>query len=543
MHRKNVIRLLLATALVVTGCGADRQFVDPNGTPDSSTMDAPSPSNDGSRDSTAVDAPSTDAPSADTASADRRDAPPSMDADAGMSADGGRDATIDQSVPDSTIDVSPDGSRPDGFVDVATEASSDSGNDGSGTSDGSDAAEEVDCTSTPPPTISTSGSPTICPGKTVTLTSSAAASYRWSTGDTTQAIIVAAAGTYSVATTDNRGCVATSAPTVVTLYPAPTVPTISANGPTRFCSGGNVTLTASSAASYRWSTGATTQSILVTDTGNYTVTTTNGDGCEATSAPTYVERFVPPAGTRTFLYTGAAESFTVPECVTTITADVHGAQGGNGTYYAGGLGGRVQATLTVVPNTSLSIRIGGAGGGPCPGGGLPGFNGGGPGSCNAASDSANGGGATDIRVSPFGIGNRIIVAGAGGGAGFNCAASTNQPDHGGAGGGLTGQRFPSLCTPMGTGAGGSQVAGGVGGTSGTNQAGSGGLGVGGNAAPTSGVTTITEGGGGGGGYYGGGGGLYGGGGGGSSYVTATGSSAITHWQGVRYGHGLVVLTW
>jgi hypothetical protein len=537
MHRKNVIRLLFAaTALVITGCGADRQFVDPTGgNPDSSTMDAPSPSNDGSRDSTAVDAPSTDAPTADTASADRRDAPPSTDADAG-SAEGGRDATIDQSVPDSTLDISPDVSRPDGFVDVANEPSYDSWNDGS---DVSDAAEEVDCTSTPPPTISTSGSPTICPGKTVTLTSSAAASYRWSTGDTTQAIIVAAAGSYSVATTDNRGCVATSAPTVVTLYPAPTVPTISASGPTRFCSGSNVTLTASSAASYRWSTGATTQSILVTDTGNYTVTTTNGDGCEATSAPTYVERVVPPAGTRTFSYTGAAESFTVPECVTVITADAYGAQGGNGTFYNGGLGGRVQATLTVVPNTSLSIRIGGAGGGPCPGGGLPGFNGGGAGNCNAASDSGNGGGATDIRVSPFGIGNRIIVAGAGGGAGFNCGAT--QPDHGGAGGGLTGQRYPSLCTPMGTGGGGSQVAGGVAGVSGANTAVAGSLGQGGAGQVT--ATSVTEGGGGGGGYYGGGGGVYGGGGGGSSFVTPTGSSAITHWQGVRAGHGQLIINW
>jgi hypothetical protein len=538
MHRKNVIRLLLAAAaLVMTGCGADRQFVDPTGgNPDSSTTDAPSPSNDGARDSTAVDAPSTtDAPSADTASADRRDAPSSMDAD------GGRDVAMDQSVPDSTIDVSPDVSTPDGVVDVAREPSYDSWSDGLGAADATDAPEEVDCTSTPPPTISTSGSPAICPGKMVTLTSSAAASYRWSTGETTQAIIVAVAGSYSVATTDNRGCVATSAPAVVTLYPAPTVPTISASGPTRFCSGSNVTLTASSAASYRWSTGAMTQSILVTDTGNYTVTTTNGDGCEATSAPTYVERVVPPTGTRTFSYTGAAESFTVPECVTTITADAYGAQGGNGTYYTGGLGGRVQATVIVVPNTSLSIRVGGAGGGPCPGGGLPGFNGGGAGNCNAASDSGNGGGATDVRVTPFGIGNRIIVAGAGGGAGFNCGVSTGQPDHGGAGGGLTGQRYPSLCTPMGTGGGGSQVAGGVGGVSGANTAAAGSLGQGG--AGQVAATSVTEGGGGGGGYYGGGGGVYGGGGGGSSFVTPTGSSAITHWQGVRSGHGQLIISW
>jgi hypothetical protein len=78
--------------------------------------------------------------------------------------------------------------------------------------------------------------------------------------------------------------------------------------------------------------------------------------------------------------------------------------------------------------------------------------------------------------------------------------------------------------------------------SGTFSAGAGGLGFGGSGVPI-GTTTPTEGGGGGGGYYGGGGGIYGGGGGGSSYVTPTGSSAITHWQGVRSGHGHLIISW
>jgi hypothetical protein len=542
MPSKNLIRFLLPAALVINGCGPDdRLFVETNN-PDSSTTDAPSSSDDGSRDSTVVDAPSTDAPSADSASSDTPDASSSTDADAGT--DGGRDVTTDQSAPDSAIDTrsdvsTPDVSTPDIVVDVTGEPSYDSWT----APDAFDAGYEVDCTSTPPPTISASGSTTICPGKTVTLTSSAGAAYSWSTGATTQAIDASAAGSYSVTTTDNRGCTATSTPTVVTTYPPPTVPTISASGPTRFCSGGNVTLTASSGASYSWSTGATSQSIVVTDTGSYTVTTTNANGCGATSAATDVVRVVPPPGAQSFVYTGVVESFTVPECVAAITVDAYGAQGGNGTYYNGGLGGRVQATISVVPSTSLSIRVGGAGGGPCPAGGLPGFNGGGQGSCNAGSDSGAGGGATDIRVSPFNVGNRIVVAGAGGGAGFNCATSTNQPDHGGAGGGLTGEKYPSVCTPAGAGGGGSQVAGGVGGTAGTNVAGAGGLGTGGLGQPTSGVTSISEGGGGGGGYYGGGGGLYGGGGGGSSYVTPTGSSAITHWQGVRSGHGQLIISW
>jgi hypothetical protein len=51
-----------------------------------------------------------------------------------------------------------------------------------------------------------------------------------------------------------------------------TQPTITASGPTTFCNGGSVTLTASAGTSYLWSNGATTQSITVTNAGSYTVT-------------------------------------------------------------------------------------------------------------------------------------------------------------------------------------------------------------------------------------------------------------------------------
>ena len=49
-------------------------------------------------------------------------------------------------------------------------------------------------------------------------------------------------------------------------------PTIAASGPTTFCNGGSVTLTASSGTNYLWSNGATTQSISATTPGSYVVT-------------------------------------------------------------------------------------------------------------------------------------------------------------------------------------------------------------------------------------------------------------------------------
>ena len=134
----------------------------------------------------------------------------------------------------------------------------------------------------PAPTIAASGATTFCQGGSVTLTASAASSYAWSNGATTQAITVNASGNYSVTVTDANGCTGTSAPTSLTVNPLPT-PTITASSATTFCQGGSVTLTASAASSYAWSNGATTQAITVNAAGSYSVTVTNGNGCQATS--------------------------------------------------------------------------------------------------------------------------------------------------------------------------------------------------------------------------------------------------------------------
>lgn len=65
-------------------------------------------------------------------------------------------------------------------------------------------------------------------------------------------------------------------------------PTVQADGPLVFCAGDSVTLSASPAASYVWSNGASTQSIIVNATGNYMVTVTAANGCSAVSTATTV---------------------------------------------------------------------------------------------------------------------------------------------------------------------------------------------------------------------------------------------------------------
>lgn len=64
--------------------------------------------------------------------------------------------------------------------------------------------------------------------------------------------------------------------------------TVSTSGPTNFCVGGSVSLTASAGAGYLWSTGATTQTISVTSSGTPSVRVTGANGCNATSAPVTV---------------------------------------------------------------------------------------------------------------------------------------------------------------------------------------------------------------------------------------------------------------
>ena len=96
-------------------------------------------------------------------------------------------------------------------------------------------------------------------------------------------------GTYSftVSITDtSTNCSATSLPFTVIAHPSPTV-SITASGPTTFCAGGSVTLTANpvtSGLTYSWNTGDNTPSILVQANGNYTVTVTDVNGCTATAS-------------------------------------------------------------------------------------------------------------------------------------------------------------------------------------------------------------------------------------------------------------------
>lgn len=148
------------------------------------------------------------------------------------------------------------------------------------------------------PTIGASGPTTFCNGGSVDLTSSQSTGIEWSNQSTSAMITVNASGTYDVTYTDGNGCSATSAPTTVTVNPLPSAPTISANGPTTFCTGDSVVLSSSQSSGNMWApNNETTQSITVMTSGTYSVTYTDGNGCSATSSATTVSSSAAPAPT------------------------------------------------------------------------------------------------------------------------------------------------------------------------------------------------------------------------------------------------------
>lgn len=134
----------------------------------------------------------------------------------------------------------------------------------------------------PVPVLLSSGPINFCAGDSVIITSSAASGNVWSTGETSSSITVTASGTYSVAVTDSNTCTSVSNSISVNVFSNPTVPTVTVAGPSSFCYGDSTVLTSSSSTGNTWSTGDTTQAIVVNASGNYFVSV-GAAGCNAYS--------------------------------------------------------------------------------------------------------------------------------------------------------------------------------------------------------------------------------------------------------------------
>lgn len=128
--------------------------------------------------------------------------------------------------------------------------------------------------------VNPAGPVDICEGESINLNATAGyASYSWNGMAGTETQLVDQTGVYTVEITSAAGCVNTSNPVDVTVHDNPTA-TITASGPLSFCVGGNVVLDAGAGfSSYLWTSGSTTQSVTVTQSGEYGVTVLDAFGC------------------------------------------------------------------------------------------------------------------------------------------------------------------------------------------------------------------------------------------------------------------------
>jgi gliding motility-associated-like protein len=137
----------------------------------------------------------------------------------------------------------------------------------------------------PKPQIAVTGNLAICAGQSTTLSAPNGFTYSWSTGATTQSITVTAAANYTVRMRNASGCESeVSDPVTVTINQPPPTPQIVVTGDLAICAGQSTTLSAPSGFTYSWSTGATTQEIVVTTADTFSVTIADANSCSATSA-------------------------------------------------------------------------------------------------------------------------------------------------------------------------------------------------------------------------------------------------------------------
>ena len=203
----------------------------------------------------------------------------------------------------------------------------------------------------PTATITPSGDNTTltCDVTTITLTATGGDSYEWSSGETTDAITVTTAGTYTVTVTAANGCTDTSS---ITISQDATVPTadITATGDELTCNVTSITLTATGGDTYVWSSGETTDVITVTTAGTYTVTVTAANGCTDTASITISEdTTAPTAG-----ITASNPSLTCLVTSVTLTAT------GGGSYVW--LTGETTDAIAVTTGGTYTVTVTGSNG-------------------------------------------------------------------------------------------------------------------------------------------------------------------------------------
>ena len=210
----------------------------------------------------------------------------------------------------------------------------------------------------------------MCDGNTATFTASCTSehsdyfTYQWNNNVTGNILQVTDGETYTVTAQDTNGC-STTAEASVTVHPLPNG-TIS--GQTALCQGQSTTLTASGANRYSWSTGASSPTITVSESGTYTCTFTNIYNCSAARGVTVTiydnpvimgETEFCAGGSTTLTAIGDAISYTwsTGETTPSISVSTPGTYSVTGTF-AGGCNCS-SSSVTVVEHELPAVSISG----------------------------------------------------------------------------------------------------------------------------------------------------------------------------------------
>ena len=144
---------------------------------------------------------------------------------------------------------------------------------------GCESSNEVELEILEVPAVEIMGVAQICAGESITLDAGNEGAYfLWSTGETSQTIVVSEGGTYSVTVTNANGC-SNVGSFELEVLPQPVV---LLGEDYAICEGDVTTLDAQNVGStYAWNTGETTQTISASAGNEYSVIVTNEFGCSA----------------------------------------------------------------------------------------------------------------------------------------------------------------------------------------------------------------------------------------------------------------------
>ncbi|MEX1189019.1 MAG: T9SS type A sorting domain-containing protein, partial [Bacteroidia bacterium] len=150
--------------------------------------------------------------------------------------------------------------------------------------------------------VSVSGSTTLCPGESIVLSAGTGfTQYLWSTNANGLNITVSTAGNYVVTANDSNGCAANSQSIPVFVDPANAIQT-TPFGEVFICEGDELLITAEAGLTdYLWNTLNTESSITINESGNFSVSALNANGCAVSSDEVLVNYEALPQAAFTYI--------------------------------------------------------------------------------------------------------------------------------------------------------------------------------------------------------------------------------------------------